>query len=179
MISHWKYIPAMVIATCMLESCIMTTVVDDVNQVVENYAVKSKSNESNVGELALKIYNKASNTSLQIDSLEHGNKIIKKSSTLKFEDSVCYSIKNLRLHTKNSYIKIYGRINCILENSRSYLIYSGTMYFPLTGKMIDTSTSQIKFELSDNCPLYYQTNGKMEKVLKSINFDVSVDKWNQ
>ena len=198
----------MTIIACMMSSCVMTTVVDEIDEVVENSTTKSKSSEYRVGDVELQIFNYASNTFIQIDSLEIcnilitdsqsedltycGNKVINKPSQVNFKDSVCYSIRNIPVqkftpwtpetlpqNSSNTYCKIQGKIYTFLANNEPFMLYSGKMYLPFVGKINANCTTTVKFELADNCPIYYETNGTMEKVIKSISFNITIDEWEE
>ena len=179
----------------------MTTV----NEVVENNTTNSKSSEYRVGDLELQIYNNVNNIFLQIDSMDicnvlitdsatntlvKGNKSLQINSQIEFGQHECTSTEILPVQTftpwssetlpqnsNNTYGKIHGRIYTFLVDGSSLLLTEGPLYFPITGKITSNALTTIEFELADNCPIYYENNGKIENAIKSINFEVTVQDW--
>ena len=212
MTSKWKYILALILAACTLESCIMTEIVEEVNEVTEKSAgnLASKANEVLKGEFTLLLVNDANNTCLEIDSLQLCNILVKDSVTgsitrgkktieittegtlIEFGNQASTSTETLPVQTfspwtpvtlpqnsNNTYLKIYGKIYTYLADCTPLLLAEGPLYAPLTGKITPSSLSITKFELANNCPLYYEANGKMEKALNTINFEVTVNDWQE
>ena len=177
----------MILSCIMLQSCIMTTVVQEIEDIAatqqEHYTTKTETIYE--GLLTLQIQNNAENTMLQIDSLEICN--------TQLMDSSCNSITLIKTpiqlhygtHTSITHhcrtgistheVKIHGTLYSYLPNNETYSIYSGTMYYPISGEITDTTTSVIS--IHPNCTLYACINGKMTKVLQPITFSASVNDW--
>lgn len=96
----------------------------------------------------------------------------------------------------NTYAKIHGTMYTYIADNTLCPLYTGTMYYPLSGTIpaatteitavastdtsTDTSTlhpTQITITLQPNCPLYAIINGQLEKVLQPITFTVTVEDW--
>ncbi len=206
--SWWKYFLAMLLTAGLLESCIMTTV-EEINTVTEQNggAPNSKANEVPKGQFSIELINSANNTCLEIDSIKicnilvtdantdtiaKGNKALSISTFIKYNHRANTSTETLPVqtftpwtpdtHPQNSnktYVKIYGRIYTHLADSIPLLLAEGPLYAPLTGKITLNSLSITEFELANNCPLYYETEGKMGKALNTINFEVTVNDWQE
>ena len=209
MISYWKHILKIAFAACALESCIMTTTVEEINETVERNGsyINSKSNEISKGQFSILLKNNANNTCLQIDSIQicnihvadsatntivKGNKTLHIHSQLEFGELACTSTETLPVQTitpwtpktlpqnsNNTYGKICGKIYTYLTDGTPVLLTPGPLYFPLQGKITSNTLTTTEFEITDNCPLYYELDGKMEEALKTINFDVTVDDWQE
>lgn len=94
--------------------------------------------------------------------------------------------------SKNTYAKIHGTMYTYTADNTLCPLYTGTMYYPLSGTipaatteitavaLTDTSTLHpipITITLQPNCPLYAIINGRLEKVLQPITFTVTVEDW--
>ena len=94
--------------------------------------------------------------------------------------------------SKNTYAKIHGTMYTYIADNTLFPIYTGTMYYPLSGTIpaatteitavasTDTSTlhpTPITITLQPNCHLYAIINGQLEKVLQPITFTVTVEDW--
>ena len=212
MTSKWKYIIALLLAACTLESCIMTEIVEDVNEVTEKSGgnLSSKANEVHKGGFSILLVNAANNTCLEIDSLQICNILVedyvtgsitrgKKTIEIASEDTLIefggqantstehlpvqtftpWTPETLPQNSNNTYLKIYGKIYTYLADSTPLLLAKGPLYAPLSGKITPNNLSITELEMADNCPLYYETNGKMEKALNTINFEVTVNDWQE
>lgn len=179
----------------LLESCVTTTVVKEIEDTVESNRnlLKSKADEIKVGYLELKIHNLTENTNLQIDSLEICN------IQLQNADGISTQMGNMKLDTlpaklpvqtftpwntttlptssKGMYVKLYGTMYTFIAGSQPFALWSGPMYFTFNGSISEISTTKIDFKIQDNCPLYCIVDGHIEKVLQSIQFQVTVDNW--
>lgn len=218
----------LLLSLIVLQSCIMTTVVKDIEKTVtsapEHYTTKGEN--LNEGLLTLQIQNNAENTMLQIDSLGicniqlmdstgkdtcYGSLIRTGSVTIidtllqLYYGANTIAIYNLATQkikiptqkltpwnptehparSKNTYAKIHGTLNSYLPNNETYPIYSGTMYYPLSGN-IPAATSDITnpqapastvITIHPNCPLYAIINSSPQKVLQPISFTVTVEDW--
>lgn len=174
----------------------MSSVVENVDEAVnEKAAANSKSEVLKEGYLSVKITNIAPNTSLQIDSMEIWNILVKN------EVNGLATGRNVKLNStatklavqkfqpwipdvlpENStgmYVKIYGKMYTFLADNRPFELCSGPMYFTFSGSVLEDRTTDIKFEVHDNCPLFCEVGGKMVKVLQSISFEVSVEDWEE
>lgn len=209
MSSHWKYTLAMSFAACSLASCVMTTTVEEINEAVERNGscINSKSNEISKGQFSILLKNNANNTCLQIDSLEicnilqedtttnslvKGKKTIYINSQIEFGKLACTSTATLPIQTftpwtpetlpqnsNNTYGKICGKIYTYLTDGTPILLTEGPLYFPLQGKITSNTLTTTEFEITDNCPLYYELDGKMEKAINAINFEITVNDWQE
>lgn len=212
MTSKWKYIIALLIGACTLESCIMTEIVEEVNEVTEKSGgnLASKANEALKGGFSILLVNAANNTCLEIDSLQLCNILVEDSVTgsitrgmktleIASEDTLIefgrqistyteplpvqifspWTPETLPQNSNNTYGKIRGRIYTYLSDGTPILLTEGPLYFPLQEKITSNTLTTTKFEITDNCPLYYELDGKMEKALKTINFNVTVDDWQE
>ena len=195
--SVWKYIMAIMICTGVLESCVISSVVEDIDETIDKMVLAegSKSYEMKEGYLSIHIYNNADNTLLEVDSIEICNVLVRDEmyDGVKRGNIVLDNPKQKLLvqtfkpwnpietpqNSKDMYVKIYGSIYSYIGNQKQYLICSGPMYFTFKGEITENQTTEINFELYDNCPLYCQVNGKMEKALQSISFSVSVEDWEE
>ena len=180
----------------LLQSCIMTTVVQEIEDTVtsapEHYITKGETHKE--GLLTLQIQNNAENTILQIDSLEICNTQVPDSTV----SSITLISTPLQLHygtdttithhcstnISTPAIKIHGTIHSYLLNNETYPIYTGTMYYPISGTIPaatsdpnNTPTTQITISIHPNCPLYAILNGTPQKVLQPISFSVTVEDW--
>ena len=96
----------------------------------------------------------------------------------------------------NTYAKIHGTMYTYIADNTLCPLYTGTMYYPLSGTIpaatteitsaastdtsTDTSTlhpTPITITLQPNCHLYAIINGQLEKVLQPITFTVTVEDW--
>lgn len=80
---YFRHLITAILGITVLQSCIVTTTVEEINDTVwpDNTSISSKSNDYAEGSLVLKITNNANNTRLIIDSLEIYNiKITKESA---------------------------------------------------------------------------------------------------
>ena len=212
MTSKWKYILALILAACTLESCIMTEIVDEVNEVTEKSGgnLASKANKVLKGGFSILLVNAANNTCLEVDSLQICNILVEDSVTgsitrgkktleiasedtlIEFGNQASTSTETIPVQTftpwtpvtlpqnsNNTYLKIYGKIYTYLADCTLLLLAEGPLYAPLTGKITPDSLTITKFELADNCPLYYETEGQMNKALNAINFEVTVNDWQE
>lgn len=82
-------------------------------------------------------------------------------------------------NSDNMYLTIHGQLYACMPGNNLFTIYSGAMYFTFSGSIKAGDTTNIEFELYDNCPLYCKINGKMETVLNSININVTVNDWEE
>ena len=192
MIRHYKYFIGALFCLGIMESCVMSSVVKNIDEVVNEAArANSKSEELKEGYLAVKISNIAPNTNLQIDSLEICNVLVKD------EVNGMATRKNVKLNNTASkvlvqkfqpwvpdvlpenctgmYVKIYGKMYTFLADNKPLELCSGPMYFTFSGSVLEGRTTDVKFVVNDNCPRYCEVGGKMVKVLQSIGFRVSVE----
>ena len=79
--------------------------------------------------------------------------------------------------SKNTYAKIHGTMYTYIANNTLFPLYTGTMYYPLSGKITSTDTNHITIDLQANCPLYAILNDTPQKVLQTISFTVTVNDW--
>lgn len=77
------------------------------------------------------------------------------------------------------YVKIYGKMYTFIAGGTLFPLYEGAMYFTFNGSITEGQTTEISFDIYDNCHLYCEINGEISKVLQSINFDVSVEDWKE
>lgn len=190
----YKYFISAIFCLSIMESCVMTSVVDNINDVVNDKITgKSKSEELKEGYLSVKISNIASNTSLQIDSMEVCNILIKdetngmatrgnvklNNTTVKLlvQELLPWIPNVLPENSTGMYVKIYGKMYTFLADNKPFELCSSPMYFTFNGSVLEGRTTDVEFVVYDNCPLYCEVGGKMLKVLKSISFDVSVEDW--
>ena len=177
-------ITLLLIAGILLQSCIMTTVVQEIENTVtsapEHHTTKGENLKE--GHLTLQIQNNAENTMLQIDSLEICNMQVDDSSMssitllktpmqLKYgtDTSTTYNHATHLIITQNTYAQIHGTLHSYLPNNETYPIYSGTMYYPISV----TTTINIH----PNCPLYAIINSTPQKILQPITFTATVEDW--
>ncbi len=189
----------LILSGMLLQSCIMTTVVKEIENTVnsqeQHYTTKGETHKE--GLLTIQIQNNAENTMLQIDSMELTNagSITLTSTPLQLHYGTNTSIThncntdtsithNCNTSISTQEIKIHGTLHSYLLNNETYPIYSGTMYYPVsstipaaTSDTNNTPTTQITISIHPNCPLYAIINGKKEKVLHSITFTATVVDW--
>lgn len=86
--------------------------------------------------------------------------------------------------SKNTYAKIHGTMYTYIADNTLFPIYTGTMYYPLSGTILAATTgipakslTPITITLHPNCPLYAIINSQLEKVLQPITFTVTVEDW--
>ncbi len=188
----------------------MTSVVDEVEESIATNKAESPPKSIKEGTLTLRIYNKADNTTLWIDSIEICNILLEDRTTggLKLGNITLFkSLGNTHLefgnmmrttemhfpeqtfapwspytlpeNSDNMYLTIHGQMFTCLPDNNLFPIYTGPMYFTFSGSIKAGDTTNIEFELYDNCPLYCKINGKMETVLNSININVTVNDWEE
>ena len=193
---------------CIIVSCIIIDeVITETPTNIYNSETKANINDLPKSNLSLYFVNAAENIILNIDSCEmyniklfsvdsNGFILTKKSNLTLFNDYYSLSFKDtLRidniilplqninpwnpmiypLNNNGSYIKLYGDI--LMENNFS--IFSGEMFIPISGKIKETEKNSLYLILSDGCPWYGEVNGKMETLLNSIKFNVTVQGWNE
>lgn len=83
-----------------------------------------------------------------------------------------------------TYAKIHGTMYTYLTNNDLLPLYSGIMYYPISGEIpaitgdnTNISPTPITINLQPNCPLYAIINGIPQKILHPITFTVTVDDW--
>ncbi|MBQ7773918.1 MAG: hypothetical protein IJ383_07625 [Bacteroidales bacterium] len=205
-----SYIFPTILCLNILCSCVAESIKDEVDSAVnsKNGAIEIKSAQYKEGSLTLQIMNSAPNTSLQIDSIEICNIMLKNENTgleatgnimlLQNQSGTLYgygatlltpaakaavqtftlwSPSTLPHNSTGMYIKIYGNMYTYIADGALFLLCEGPMYFTTKGSITENRTTELTFEIADNCPLYSQYNGRMTKVLQSINFDVTVEDW--
>lgn len=206
----YRYIPLTVLNLFLLGSCVVESVVEEVDHAVgaRQEAVGSKAVKPGEGYLALRINNEAENTCLQIDSLEICNVLVpgeaggqaEEGNVMIYRDVDGYLCNYGSFLTGNSarlcvqtftpwspetlpeagdgmYVKIYGKMYTYIAGGTLFPLYEGPMYFTFNGSIAENYTTEVKFDIYDNCPLYCEAGGKMTKVLQSISFDVNVEDW--
>lgn len=208
-------IPALLTTLIMLTSCIMTTVVKEMEDTIMNVEGHyiSKATTLPMGTLLLEIQNNAENTILQIDSMAICN-IQLQDSTGKLAHNVPLSLINTPLQlqygantaitsenipaqtltpwapdtlpilSKNTYAKIHGTIYTHITNNTLFTIYTGTMYYPISGTIPTGSTAPtpqhnipLTINIYPNSPLYAILNGIPTKILQPITFTVTITDW--
>ena len=205
-----KFFPIVAALLVLLQSCVMTSVEDEIDETVQAeqlYTTKAENDKE--GYFALHLRNDADNTVLRIDSVEICNILVdgsgagdvQRGSIMLYEaDGVAgevaggsgitaYEVKvpvqtlepwTPGLHPaagKGAYAGIYGSVCSFLYSNETYVLYEGTMYYPLSGVVTESGISQISIVVNVDCPLYAQLGGRMEKVLVPITFSVFVDPW--
>jgi hypothetical protein len=90
----------------------------------------------------------------------------------------------LPTRSKNTYAKIHGTMYTYIADNTLCPLYTGTMYYPLSGTIPAATTgipakslTPITTTLHPNCPLYAIINSQLEKVLQPITFTVTVEDW--
>ena len=202
-----KLAVAITICITILQSCIITTVAEEIDKTImaeEEFHTFQKT-KGNGYKVTLKILNNAENTILQIDTLNLCNIMLSDSvsgisckSHLKINDktiSVPYGshtamsseiiaiqelvpwepAEGIPLGSNKSYAKIYGTM--FTQNCKPDTLYSGIMYYPISGCITGHNSTEIPVNLHPNCPLYGELNGKMEKILQPIAFCITVADW--
>ena len=211
-----KFFPIVAALLVLLQSCIMTTVVDEIDGTVQGEQVyTSKAESSKEGSFVLHIGNDADNTMLRIDSLEICNVLVadpatgyvRSGSIMLYEwdraageiaggsglttDEVRVPVQTLEpwapqesfssgghpVAGGGAYVKIFGSVCSFLQGNEVYTIYEGVMYYPLSGVVTEVAASPVSIILNEDCPLYAQIGGRMEKVLNPVAFSVSVEQW--
>lgn len=201
------YTPWAIMALCLvlLQSCMMSTVTEEIEEVVNSNTISKSENYSKEA-FSVQIINSAENTSLQIDSIEICNILVNSPTTntltngnfmihspsmqISCGTSAIFVAEGLPtqnitpwnpdyppLMQNNSYVKIYGVLFTYLTGSEMLELFRGEMYAPLSGRISAEQEDIAKIEISPNCPIYGFTGEKMEKILQEINFDVTVDEW--
>ena len=207
-------ISLLLLSGILLQSCIMTTIVQEIEETVtqqELYTTKGETHKE--GLLTLQIENNAENIMLLIDSLEICNiqlidptgeitynndlTIINSTTTLFYGTNISFSESivpaqkltpwnpaELPSLSNNSYAKIYGTLHSYLPNNETYPIYTGIMYYPISGTISASksgitisSPTPLAITIHPYCPLYTMLNGKIEKILQPITFTATVDDW--
>lgn len=179
-----------------LGSCVATSVLEEINGTAadEIISATSKSEGLKMGSLAIKIANNAPNATLLTDSIEVCNILIcnptegdtgKGSIKLSGNGDCALPVQTFTawappaLPSVNSgtYAKLHGKLLTYLEDGTPFPLYDGAMYTPLEGSIQENLTTETTVEIYDNCPLYCITDGKLEKALASIGFQISVEEW--
>lgn len=192
----YKYIIAVILCCTTIESCVMSSVVEDIDDIINIDAYNySKSEEIKEGFLSVKVINIAPNTYLQIDSMEICNVMIKDEITGGLKDgSIILDSTRIKLpvqkfnswipdvlpqNSNKMYVRLDGKIYMSIANNTTFVLCNGPMYFTFDGIINENQTTDVKFVVNDRCQLYCEVDGKMVKVLQSISFDVSVDDWEE
>lgn len=179
-----------------LISCVATSVVEDINNTAIGSGVSggSKSEYLKMGIMAIVIRNSVPNITLLADSIEVCNVLIsnpneeyaKKGSiklysngdiALPVQEFTPWAPIALPSGTSGSYIKMHGKLLSYLENGAPLPLFEGVMYTPLHGTIYENLTTEITIELYDNSPLYCIIDGKLEKALVPIDFEIGVKEW--
>lgn len=189
------YLLTITLTSTILQSCVMTTVISEIEDTVNSAPgnLKIKSAELKYGSLTLQINNTAENATLQIDSLEIYNILVPDNETgltkrgnIKLDSTAAklpvqtfspWEPRTLPQHSSKMYIKIYGQMYTFLLDGTPLPLYTGPMYLSFNATITENATTAISLNLYPGCPLYCQINGKMKKVLQPITFSVTVNDW--
>ena len=174
---------------------------------IESTETKTDKNDYKFGYIRFSIYHTADNIRLVLDSVDicnvllldgdqvkKGNHLLmrcdpkcnsfEKGSYIRCVDERmlvqqfdCWSPNKLISETKKSYMRIHGKLYNDNGDGSEFLLYDGFMYTTLQYGIKENMLFTVKTVLCDGCPWYIENDGKMEKVLVSIKFDVSVDDW--
>lgn len=195
------------ICLTILQSCIISTIAGeiDITAMAEYDFHKYHETRGMEYKVTIRILNNAENTILKIDTLKLCNIILTDSisripykSHFKLNDgtislpynsdtaisSGMIAIQELEpwnpaegapFYSMKSYAKIHGTI--YTDNYNSNTLYTGIMYYPISGCITEHNCTAISINLYPNCPLYAEFNGKMEKILQPIAFSITVTDW--
>lgn len=179
-----------------LVSCVATSVVEEINETAayDTASAESKSEGLKMGRLAIAIAGNTPNVTLLADSIEICN-ILTGNSTERYTEKgniklsangdcplpvqtfTPWTPPALPSGNSGAYIKIHGELISYLENGAPLPLFEGAMYTPLEGSIQENLTTKTTVELYDNCPLYCIIDGKLEKAMIPINFDVNLEEW--
>lgn len=122
----------------------------------------------------LTVKNNAPNVTLTIDSCFVYNYDVDIATPCIIEtgDEVTFDTFTMNLHGNGKlFFLLYGKLD-----TTPITLYDGLMYVPVD-TMVISEEIFIELELYDNCPWYYEYEGRYMKVLQSIEFSASVDNW--
>ena len=88
-----------------------------------------------------------------------------------------WNTSTIPTNISGSYAKIHGSLYTHLANGELLEIFKGAIYTPLQGSIISAGTTTITIQIHPDAPLYCIKNDKVEPVLQTINFDVTIDEW--
>ena len=162
-------------------------------------AQENPAEENLTGHLTILIRNSAQNTLLTIDSIQlcnalEGNITLAKPSEIQLaygqETSTAetalqpqrftlWTPDELPQESRNTYLKIYGKILCITPSSSLQPLSEHPMYTSITGAISGGSSTSTTIELKSNAPIYIEQNGAMIKVLREIGFSPTVSGWEE
>lgn len=212
-----KILFGVVFIISIMVSCIYTTTVKEIEDVVNEHSdnsvetieTKTDKNDYKFGYIRFSIYHTADNIRLVLDSVDicnvllldgdqvkKGNHLLmrcdpncnsfEKGSNIRCVDERmlvqqfdCWLPNELISETDKSYMRIHGKLYINNGDESEFLLYDGSMYTILQYGIKENMLFTVNTVLCDRCPWYIESNGEMEKVLVSINFDVSVDGWDE
>ena len=201
-----KLLPCLIMQSCIMTTTVQE-IEDTVVSHQENYT--SKAEASLKGMFKVQVQNKAENTMLQIDSIKicnilladtltnqicKGNiKIICRTCNLPYGSNIFtseisvppqklvpWTTAELPAGSNSTYAEIHGAIYSYTTNNELFTIYSGAMYYPISGILTASMggiTNIAAIKIQSNCPLYAYHNGKIGKVLQPITFTATVNNW--
>lgn len=167
-----------ILFTLFLFSCNKEALIDECVPESSRYATTYEE-EIISSYLTLNISNDANNVTLEIDSFDFENiEVISyptfSPSCLLYQDELTVTDIELipqRLKQDSSHILIYGRVYC-----PNYVIYDGVIYVPVKGT-IKPGVNVLNLSLYDGGPWFYYNGDNLVKLLRSIQFDVTVEEW--
>lgn len=115
--------------------------------------------------------------------LQYGASVSTTEVKLPVQELTPWNTSELPAINKNNYIRIHGTIYSHINSKELYPLYSGTMYWPVTGTITansnseDTASNKIPITIQPYCQLYAIINGAPEKVLQPILFTATVEDW--
>ena len=187
--------------TCTTSSC-ATTSQEEIENTIEKTNVKS--DEIQMGTMALTICNNAENTLLQTDSLElcnillpytnHAGEELRYGNITLTPSNTTFSPVQLPAQTftpwscstlpgsgsssgSGSYAIIHGRLYTYNSPGTPFLLAQGPMYTPISATIKANETTPLTITIYPNCPLYVNLNGTLAKVLQPIGFSPHVNDW--
>ena len=209
-----KILFGVVFIISIMVSCIYTTTVKEIEDVVNEHSdnsveTKTDKNDYKFGYIRFSIYHTADNIRLVLDSVDicnvlllDGDQVKKGNHLLMRCDPNCNSFEKgsyircvddrmlvqqfdswspneLISETNKSYMRIHGKLYTNNGGESEFLLYDGFMYTILQYGIKENILFTVNAVLCDGCPWYIENDGKMKKVLVSINFDVSVGDWDE
>lgn len=106
-----------------------------------------------------------------------GHYIVCNKTTLPVQEFTPWDQYTLPEKSIGMYVKMNGTMYTFLANGEPFPLYEGNMYFTFYARINKGQTTQAGILIYDNCQLYCQIDGKISKVLQSIQFDPSIIDW--
>ena len=157
-----------------LEGNITLTKPSDGNQQQENREVPFQQGQSTHTDNTAQHNRETASWNILV---QHGQEASTGETALQPQRFALWTPDELPQESRNTYLKIYGKIFSLTPSSSLLSISDTPMYTSITGTITEGSSTSTTIELKSNAPIYIEQNGAMIKVLREISFSPSVSGW--